>query len=115
MNNADDQNFEHSTHEIRQLFIHLVIFLVVIFVLRFWNMVMLPGVPWSSVILIIWTIFLAIHLLLFFLSTGILGGEYENVPVKVIARELIYMIKERNLSFKKNLKAQPKDTNNTVS
>ena len=57
----------------------------------------------SGVIIFVWTIILGVHLLLFFLSTGVLGKEYENVPVKVIAQDLLNMVKDRNSSFKKSI------------
>lgn len=105
---------DHNTKEIRQLFVHLLLFLLVAVVLRIWNMVMFGGFPWSQFIIIPWIAILALHLLLFFMSTGIIGTEYENVPVRQLVSDLLQMIKARNLRFKNNLKkpANPSDSVN---
>lgn len=113
MDNSDDQSTEHHAIETKSLFKHLLLFLVVQLVLRAWNMVMFPSIPWSGVILIIWTVILALHLVLFFLSTGVLGKEYENVPVNTIANKLFVLVKERNASFKQSFaKKKESITNN---
>lgn len=103
MTNPNSDNLEQHTDEIKFLFKHLLLFLVINFGLKFWNMAMFPNFYWSGVIIFVWTIILGVHLLLFFLSTGVLGKEYENVPVKVIAQDLLNMVKDRNSSFKKSI------------
>lgn len=112
MTNPNQDNLEHHTEEIKLLFKHLLLFLVINFGLKFWNMAMFPEFSWSSIIIFVWTIILGIHLLLFFLSTGILGQQYENVPVRVIAKELLDMVKERNRSFRKSISRQKQEQPN---
>ena len=94
-------NNEHSVYETKQLFKHLILFLVVTMVLRLWNIIMFGAVPWSRIIIVVWTIILSIHLLLFFLSTGVLGDKYENIPVKVIADRLMDTVNERYVPYRK--------------
>lgn len=106
MTNSNQDNLENHTEETKLLFKHLLLFLVINFGMKFWNMAMFPEFSWSSIIIFIWTIILGLHLLLFFLSTGVFGQEYENVPVKVIANQLLDMIKERNTNFRKNISKQ---------
>jgi len=106
---------DHTTKEIRQLFKHLVLFLVVALVLRLWNMIMFTGFPWAQFVIIPWIVILSLHLLLFFMSTGIIGAEYENVPVRLLAQNLLNMIKNRNLRFKESLNkpiSPPDNVNN---
>jgi hypothetical protein len=106
MTNPNADIYEHQTNETKFLFKHLLLFLLVTMVVKFWNMAMFSNIPWSGIIIFIWTVILGLHLLLFFLSTGILGKDYENVPVKVIAKQLINMIKERNTHFRKSIGKQ---------
>lgn len=105
---------DHNTKEIRQLFIHLLLFLLIAGVLRIWNMIMFVGFTWSQFIIVPWIAILALHLLLFFMSTGIIGTEYENVPVRQLVSDLLQMIKARNLRFKNSFRkpANPSDTVN---
>ena len=108
----EPQTNTHISFETKNLFKHLIIFIVVSFVLRFWNMVLFVEFPWSQFIIVPWIVILSIHLLLFFMSTGIIGDNYENTPVKQIAKDLLQVIKDRNLKFRKNIQSPipPKDT-----
>jgi hypothetical protein len=112
MTNPNTDNLEHHTKEVKLLFKHLLLFLVINFGMKFWNMAMFPQYSWSGVIIFIWTIILGVHLLLFFLSTGVFGKEFENVPVKVIAKKLLDMVKDRNNTFKKSMTRQEPDQPN---
>ena len=94
---------DNQASEVKFLFKHLLLFLLVSSVLRFWNMVMFVSFPWSQFIILPWIVLLSIHLLLFFMSTGALGSEYENVPVKTLAQNLINKVRERNSRFKSSL------------
>lgn len=112
MNNPNTDNPQHDVDEIKLLFKHLLIFLVVVMIMKFWNMAIFPTFSWSGVIMLVWTVILGIHLLLFFLSTGVLGKEYENVPVREIARRLFNTIKDRNASFRKSITRKSNDITN---
>ena len=112
MPNTNETNHEHTSHELRNLFKHLLLFFVVTYVFKFWNYLMFPAFPLAQIIFVLWTILLGVHLLLFFLSTGIIGEAYENKPVKSIALELVDLIKERNTVFLKKFK---KEHNNPKS
>lgn len=94
---------EHNTSELRILFKHLILFLIVALILRFWNMIIFVSFPWSQIIIVLWIVILSIHLILFFMSTGVMGVEYENIPVKLLTKRLIDMIKQRNLRFKESI------------
>lgn len=107
MPNINESNHEHTSDELKNLFKHLLLYFLVTYVFKFWNYLMFPGFPFAQIIFVVWTIILGVHLLLFFLSTGIMGKDYENRPVRSIAKELIDMIKERNDIFAKKLKREP--------
>lgn len=102
---------DNQASEVKFLFKHLLLFLLVSSVLRFWNMVMFVSFPWSQFIILPWIVLLSIHLLLFFMSTGVLGSEYENVPVKTLAQNLINKVRKRNSRFKSSLN-RPTPPNN---
>lgn len=103
---------DQNTQEVRLLFKHLLLFLLVALVLRLWNMFLFVSFPWSQFIIVPWIVILSVHLLLFFMSTGIIGQEYENIPVKTLARNLLKMVKERNLRFKESLNRPSSPPNN---
>ncbi len=94
---------DNQTAEVKFLFKHLLLFLLVGGAVRIWNMAFFVSFPWSQFIIIPWIALLAVHLILFFMSTGVLGSEYENVPVRSLAGRLFNKIKERNSMFKKNM------------
>jgi hypothetical protein len=112
MPNINEPNHEHTSDELKFLFKHLLLFFVVTYVFKFWNYLIFPAFPLAQIIFVLWTIILGVHLLLFFLSTGIIGDDYENKPVKIIAKELLDQIKDRNHIFTRKLKKEPISTKN---
>lgn len=112
MSTANDPNHQHTTDELKYFFKHLLLFFFVTYVFKFWNYLMFPTFPLAQVIYVVWTIILGVHLLLFFLSTGIIGADYENKPVKSIAKELLDLIKERNNIFAKRFQKEPANPRN---
>ena len=104
-----DNEHQNHTKELKHLFDNLLVFFIVVYVLKFWNYLIIPQFPFAQIILVVWTILLGIHLVLFFLSTGILGEEFENIPVKSIAKDLLNQIKSRNNMLMKSL--QRKESN----
>lgn len=93
----------HNEKELRLLFKHLILYLVVITTLKILNMIFIPFIAWSQLVLIVWTFILATHLVLFFVTTGVIGTDYEGKPVKVIAQEIWQTIKLRNQDFKNSI------------
>lgn len=84
-----EQSSPVQVKELRLLLKHLVVFLLAGLILRTVNGFILPQVSWSGAFFFLWSLLIATHTLILFMSQGLFGDHWEHRSSYDIADELL--------------------------